>query len=214
MTSREKQPSHRLFATVYDPVMWGLEQTILPEHRKYLARNLSGAVLDLGTGTGAMLPYFKTGADDIEYHGIEPDPYMRRQAEEKAEKFDVDISIQEAGAEALPYSDDKFDVVIASMVFCTIPDVDAALDEVTRVLEPGGEFRFFEHVHSDNSLGRIQDLANPVWRKLAGGCHLNRDTSSAIANHPEFETVEIRQMDMGIGLVRPFIRGTVKKPLE
>lgn len=214
MISQEKQPAHRLFATLYDPVMWGLERTILPEHRRYLARDLSGTVLDLGVGTGAMFPYFGTGSNEIELHGIEPDPYMRRQAEQKAEDRGIDIEIQEAGAESLPYDDDTFDAVVASMVFCTIPDVDAALNEVARVLRPGGEFRFLEHVHSKSSLGRIQDLATPVWRKLAGGCHLNRETSSAITTHGGLDIVEIDRIDMGVGLVRPFIRGTAGTPTE
>lgn len=212
MSSQENQPAHRLFATLYDPVMWGLERTILPDHRRYLARNLSGNVLDLGVGTGAMFPYLPTGSNDIDLHGIEPDPYMRRQAEEKAEDCGIDIDIREAGAESLPYDDDTFDAVIASMVFCTIPDVDAALDEVVRVLGPGGEFRFLEHVHSKSRLGRIQDIATPVWRKLAGGCHLNRVTSSAITNHDGLNIVEMDRIDTGVAFVRPFIRGTAETP--
>ena len=210
MTTQEKQPSHRLFAFVYDPVMWGLERTILPEHRRYLARDLSGSVLDLGAGTGAMFPYLDSG-ENVELYGIEPDPHMRRQAKEKAAELDLDIDIRSAGAENLPFDDGTFDVVIASMVFCTIPDVDTALDEVARVLKPGGEFRFLEHVHSDGGLGKIQNLATPVWRKLAGGCHLNRETSSAFSDHSSLEIAELDRLDMGVGLVQPFIRGTAEK---
>ncbi|WP_435119994.1 methyltransferase domain-containing protein [Halolamina sp. C58] len=208
----DESPSHPLFAAVYDPVTKHAEERLLEEHREYLATDLHGAVLDLGAGTGAMFPYFKSATDNdssLILHAVEPDPHMRRQAVQKARSLDLDITIRSEGAQSLPYADDAFDVVIASLVFCTIPDVEAALDEVTRVLKPGGEFRFFEHVHAEGLLARLQDVVNPVWRRAAAGCHLNRDTVTTFRHDDRFEMTEFDELGIGIPPVAPFVRGTL-----
>ena len=203
-------PEHRLFAAIYDPATAVAERTILRPHRKYLATDLGDSVLDLGAGTGAMFPYLST-TDGRTLHAIEPDPHMRQQAIAKAAELGLDIDVSEAGAESLPYADEQFDTVVASMVFCTIPDIDAALAEVSRVLKPGGEFRFFEHVHADGWRGRIQNLAAPVWRRLAGGCHLNRQTVSHLTASQSFDVLELERLDFGITPVWPFVRGRLRK---
>lgn len=208
MTSPRENPSHRIFAALYDPAMRSFELDVLPPHREYLAANLSGDVLDLGVGTGAMFPYFANHGDSATFHGIEPDPHMRKRAKREAEEHGIDIEILDVGAGALPYDDDTFDVVIASIVFCTIPDVEAALDEVARVLEASGEFRFLEHVKANGTFGQIQELASPVWQRVAGGCHPNRETAMAISNHPAFEITDLERIDAASALARPFIRGT------
>lgn len=208
MTSPRDPPSHRVFAALYDPAMRSFEQEVLPPHREYLAANLSGTVLDMGVGTGAMFPYFATHGDSATFHGIEPDPHMRKRAKHEAEEHGIDIEIRDIGAEALPYDDDTFDVVIASIVFCTIPDVKAALDEVARVLAANGELRFLEHVKANGTFGQLQELASPVWQKVAGGCHPDRETTTVISSHPAFEIVGLERIDAGSALARPFIRGT------
>lgn len=212
----DDHPSHRLFAACYDPVMWGLERAVLPPHRRYLARDSAGRVLDLGCGTGAMFPYIDGGdvgddGEDAELHAIEPDPHMLKRAERRAAAAGLDVEIRQAGAEDLPYDDGTFDIVIASMVFCTIPDVDAALEEVARVLRPGGEFRFLEHVHGDGLRRRLQDAVAPAWCRLAGGCRVNRATGERIAAHPAFAVADLETLDVGVGVVRPFVRGTVRR---
>ena len=200
-------PSHRLFAAIYDPTTWIAERTMFPPHREYLSRNLEGRVLDLGTGTGAMFPYFAGGDRSLELHAIEPDPHMRKRARQRAEKLRLGVEIRDDRAEALRYTDDSFDAVVAAMVFCTIPDVETALSEVARVLKPGGEFRFLEHVAADGWRGRFQTLLAPLWRRAAGGCHLTRQVPRAFADHEEFDVVEIERLNTGITPVRPFVRG-------
>ncbi|MDS0222736.1 class I SAM-dependent methyltransferase [Haloarcula sp. S1AR25-5A] len=208
----DPEPSSPLFAAIYDPATALLERTLLRPHREYLVADLDGTVLDLGAGTGAMVPYFKrAGAPSTEFHAIEPDPHMRKQAVEKAKAQSVPIRIDGAPAEALPYDDATFDVVIASMVFCTIPDVESAMAEVARVLKPGGELRFFEHVIDDGWRARVQSVLAPLWKRLAGGCHLTRQTGSRLVTNRSFDVVEIERFNLGLTPVRPFVRGTLRK---
>ncbi|RNJ26340.1 class I SAM-dependent methyltransferase [Halosegnis longus] len=203
-------PEHRFFAAIYDPATAVAERTVLRPHREYLVEELGESVLDLGAGTGGMFPYLPTGGER-RLHAVEPDPHMCRQALAKAAELNLDIDISDASAESLPYADDRFDTVIASMVFCTIPDIETALTEVSRVLKPGGEFRFFEHVHADGWRGRVQTLATPIWRRLAGGCHLNRRTVSHLTASRSFDVVEIDRLDFGVTPVWPFVRGRLRK---
>ncbi|APX96862.1 class I SAM-dependent methyltransferase [Natronorubrum daqingense] len=201
--------SHPLFAKLYDV----LPQSILFEpHREYLARDLSGRVLELGCGTGDMFPYVAEHAtSSLEYHAIEPDPHMRKRARKRAGETGLAVDLRGARAESLPYPDDSFDVVIASLVFCTIQDPDVALEEALRVLEPGGEFRFLEHVHADGWRGSGQELLNPLWAHTAGGCQLTRETIPRFVSHEAVTVEEIERLDLGFFPVAPFVRGTLRR---
>ncbi|MCU4752367.1 class I SAM-dependent methyltransferase [Halobacteria archaeon AArc-curdl1] len=208
-----KELSHPVFAAIYDPATWLAERTILRPHREYLAQDLDGRVLDLGTGTGAMFPFFAEEAASnqaIEFYAIDPDPHMRKRARSRTEKLDLDVEIRSARAESLPYPSDSFDVVIASMVFCTIPDVETAIGEVVRVLKPGGEFRFLEHVAADGWQSRLQKAIAPVWRRIAGGCHLTRRTPTVFVQPRSLDVIEITRLRTGIPPVRPFVRGRLR----
>jgi ubiquinone/menaquinone biosynthesis C-methylase UbiE len=207
-----QEPSSPLFAAIYDPATALVERTLLRPHREYLVANLDGTVLDLGAGTGAMFPYFDSVANAAtEFHATEPDPHMRRQATEKANAQATSIRIESAPAETLPHGDATFDVVIASMVFCTIPDIEAAISEVARVLKPGGELRFFEHVIDDGWRARVQSALEPLWKPLAGGCHLTRQTGSRLVADRSFDVVEIERLNLGVTPIRPFVRGRLRK---
>lgn len=204
------EPAHPLFAAIYDPVMWLAERTVLRPHRTYLAEGIDGRVLDLGAGTGAMFPFFGTGDGSeraVELHAVEPDPHMRKRARGRAERLDLDVEIRAARAESLPYPDDSFDVVTASMVFCTVRDVEAAIDEVVRVLVPGGEFRFLEHVAADGWRYSLQTMMAPVWRTVAGGCHVTRRTPAQFVRAEALDVVELERIPIGVTPVRPFVRG-------
>lgn len=210
--SEDQTPSHPVFAAIYDPVMKHAEDSLLREIRESLVEDIEGTILDLGAGTGAMFPYFKTvrGKEStLSLHAIEPDPHMRRRAIQKANDLDLDIEIQTEGAQSLPYADDSVDVVIASLVFCTIPDVDTALSEVARVLKSDGEFRFLEHVQADGWLAHVQTAVNPLWRLGAAGCHLNRDTTTTFNNDDRFDVLEFEELSIGVPPVAPFIRGVL-----
>jgi ubiquinone/menaquinone biosynthesis C-methylase UbiE len=202
---------HPIFAAAYDR-FGGVGEAFLREHRQYLARDLEGSVLDLGAGTGDMFPYFARAANgdrEVAFRGIEPDPHMKRRAERAASEHSLDVDLRLARAESLPYPDESIDTVIASLVFCTISDPECAFTEVTRVLRPGGELRFLEHVRSDGLLGRVQDLLAPAWRTLAAGCRLDGEFGDVLARSP-LETIEIETI-RAPPPATPMLRGRARK---
>lgn len=207
------ETDHPLFARIYDPMMAIPERLFLAEHREYLVEGLSGAVLDVGAGTGVMFDYVASAAEgdgDVTFHAIEPDPHMRSQAVEEAESVGLDVDIADASAEQLPYENDTFDVVMASFVFCTIPDEEAALDEVARVLRPGGEFRFVEHVRGSGLNGHLHRALAPGWYHVAGGCHLDRQTGELFRRDERFELLDFRRFESGPASLLPVVRGRLQ----
>ncbi|MWV39859.1 class I SAM-dependent methyltransferase [Natrialba sp. INN-245] len=201
--------SHPVFAALYDLLP---EPAQLRSHREYLVQDLSGRTLDLGCGNGELFPYaVDASTGDLEYHAIEPDPHMRTRAENNARETGLPVDLRDARAESLPYPDDAFDVVVAGVVFCTIQDPDAALEEVARVLKPGGEFRFLEHVRADDWRASGQDLLTPLWRRAAGGCHLNRDTIDRFVSHDAFGLEEIERTGVGVFPASPVVRGRLRR---
>lgn len=215
-SSDEPTNGHPLGGAICDALSWYNETKILPQHRRYLSRELQGTILDLGAGTGPMFPYFGAAAQrhgPLQLYGIEPNLHMKARAEQKAGRVGLDISLRSARAESLPYKAESFDTVIASLVFCTIPDVEQALQEIDRVLKPNGELRFVEHVRSDGKHGEVQDRIAPIWKRIAGGCHLNRRTGRTFANS-QFELAEIEEitLDTRVSPTKRLIRGTIRKP--
>ncbi len=144
--------------------------------RKYVTGGVTGRVLEIGVGVGANWPYLPEG---IDYVGIEPDPYMRRRAERH--KDGRDLPVLPDRAEALSFPDESFDTVFTTLTFCSVQQPDRALEEVRRVLKPGGQFRFFEHLRPPGRItGRLADFITPAWKRAGGGCHPNRRTVQAI----------------------------------
>jgi SAM-dependent methyltransferase len=204
-------PAHPLFARLYDPVMALPERLFLGGHRTYLADGLSGRVLDLGAGTGAMFPYFERAPDGPTVVAAEPDPHMRRRAIERAADAPADIEVVDAGAERLPDDGASFDAVVASFVFCTIPDASGALDEVARVLRPGGEFRFVEHVRARGPVGWLHDALAPGWYHAAGGCNLDRQTGDRFRTDDRFDLLDFRRFESGSTRLLPVVRGRLER---
>lgn len=170
---------HPIFAAVYDPMMAVLDRLVAAERRRRIAREARGRVLEIGIGTGLNVPLYE-GADVL--FGLDPDPEMLRRAKPRAEGADRAVHLISASAEDLPFASGSFDTVVASLVFCTIPDARRAAAEVRRVLTASGRFVFFEHVRSTRpGIARFQDGIAPVWRKLFAGCHPNRDTLELFA---------------------------------
>lgn len=163
---------HPIFARLYDfyiipQGLWGVQA-----RRRSVVAGAAGKVLDLGVGTGLNFPLYR----NCEVVGLDPDPHMIRQARRRAEKALVPVRVLLGRAEALPFPDESFDMVIATLVFATIEKPALAAREVRRVLRPDGSFRFFEHYRSKHRLlAGVQDRVTPLWRRFLGGCEPNRD---------------------------------------
>lgn len=146
----------------------------LAQWRKWLAAGARGRVLDLGTGTGRNLPLLPRGTTAV---GLDPSLDTLRRARRRAPT----IPLVAGRAEALPFRDGTFDTVLSGLVFCSVGDVRRGFEEVKRVLRPAGELRMLEHVRSLVAWrARLQDLVQPAWTAVAGGCHPNRDTETAV----------------------------------
>jgi ubiquinone/menaquinone biosynthesis C-methylase UbiE len=161
---------------LYDAGMVLLEKTGLGRWRSWLAAGASpGRVLDLGCGTGRNLPLYGPGVRAV---GLDPCHETLR----KARRRSPGVPLVRARAEAMPFRDGAFDTVVSGLVFCSVGDVPRGLAEVRRVLKPGGVLRMLEHVRSTGRVAaRLQDLTQPAWTWITGGCHPNRDTEAAIS---------------------------------
>ena len=134
-----------------------------------------GRVLEIGMGTGRNLPFYDR-SKLTQLVGVEPALQMHRLAQRRSAKAGIDVELVGLSAERLPLPDDSFDTVVCTYTLCSIPDPAAALHEVRRVLKPGGHFLFCEHGRApDEATARWQQRIEPLWKPLAGGCHLTRD---------------------------------------
>ena len=152
----------------------------LAARRAELLEGLAGRVLEIGAGNGLNFSHYPTRVTEVV--AVEPERHLRELAIQAARAAPVPVRVVDALAEELPFEDGVFDAAVASLVLCSVGDVDAALEELHRVVRRDGELRFFEHVASERrlvrSLQRAADAA--VWPRLAGGCHLARDTARLI----------------------------------
>ena len=197
---------HPWFAATYDLVTRAGESSVLSRLRPLVAGEATGAVLEIGAGTGANFPYYRQAERIV---AAEPDPFMLQRAVKRADGLGLDVEFHQAVAEALPFPDASFDTVVATLVFCTVADPVRALAEVRRVLKPGGTFRFIEHVRAEGGAAAgAQDVLTPVWKQFGAGCHLNRRTVDAV-EAAGFEIVEMKQerpfplLPLVAGIARP-----------
>jgi ubiquinone/menaquinone biosynthesis C-methylase UbiE len=178
--------SHPVFARVYAKVAETSERRGGAEHRRRLLAGLSGRVIEVGAGSGANFAHYPMSVGEVV--AVEPERYLRERAQQAAAHAPVPISVIEGEADRLPGEAQSFDAAVAALVLCTVPDQSSALAELFRVLRPGGELRFYEHVVAHPKWeSRFQRLADATfWPFLAGGCHLARDTTAAI-EHAGFQ---------------------------
>lgn len=159
----------------------------------YRERTISlaeGRVLEVGIGSGVNFPYYSDRADEV--IGIDPLWKLLKMASHNV--GGVSWKLIEGSAESIPLDDASVDTVVTTWTLCSIPDVATALREMRRVLKPGGRFLFVEHgLASDESVRRWQRRLTPVWKRIAGGCHLDRPVSTLI----ESAGFEISRMDTG-----------------
>lgn len=174
--------------------------------RKEAIGTLHGRVLEIGVGVGSNWPFLPA---DVEYTGIEPNEAMLKRAQRHAREQGRQLDLQLVDVQAMPFPDATFDMVFTTLTFCSVADPGAGLAEVRRVLKPGGEFRFLEHVRSESALfARVQSLLRPFTRRFGGGCNWDRNTLASI-NAAGFETGAARQTKIH-GL--PAIVGSATRP--
>ncbi len=162
-------------ALAYDVVMAPLGWMGLTAARRRLVEGLSGKVLEVGTGTGLALPGYPPAVQSVVAIDVDEAALAR------ARRRRPGVTLLQADVQDLPFPDASFDAVVSSLVFCSVPAPDRGLQEVFRVLRPGGELRLLEHVRAPNApLAVTQDLLTPLWCSVTGGCRLNRETHALV----------------------------------
>jgi ubiquinone/menaquinone biosynthesis C-methylase UbiE len=203
----------RIFAAGYDLTMAGPEKAVLRGHREALLGPVKGAVLELGGGTGANLPFYGQAVEELVV--TEPEEFMARKLEAKLVDYPLPARAVRAPAENLPFEPNSFDFVVSTLVLCTVDDPGRALAEARRVLRPGGKLIFVEHVRSDDHrLARWQDRLHGLWLRLGYGCHSNRATLANI-ECAGFLVTELQhdQLRRAVPILRPLIVGAAEKSL-
>jgi SAM-dependent methyltransferase len=180
------------------------------EQRLKLLPLARGTVLELGAGNGNNLPHYPDAVTDV--LASEPDPAMRRYLAEALQGASRATRIVPAPAETLPVDGGSIDTVVSTLTLCSVQDVAGALAEAHRVLRPEGRLLIYEHVRSvDPGFARRQDRWERLWGRIAGGCHPNRDTESAIRD-AGFAFEQIERFDVpGTWLAKPHIRAVARK---
>ena len=209
------QVRNPLFARLYTLLSRGAERSGAAEHRDQALAGLTGRVIEIGAGNGLNFDHYPPEVREVV--AVEPEPYLRAKAQEAAARAPVKVTVVKGTADRLPAGDGEFDAAVASLVLCTVPDQARALAEARRVLRPGGELRFYEHVRSrDPRRARWQDrIGRRIWPACGGGCHPNRDTEAAIAA-AGFEIERADRFEWkpgpGMGLVAPHVIGVARRP--
>ncbi len=203
-----------LVAVIYDRLMRASEEACLTQWRAELLQDLRGEVLEVGAGTGVNLPHYPKTVSRLVVS--EPDCHMRRRLQARCGPSELcQVEVSDASLERLPMAPASFDAVVSTLVLCSVPDLHAALAEVVRILRPGGRFVFLEHVAAVANSKRLkwQHRIEPLWKRLAGNCHLTRRTEEAISTAGfEIERLQRASIRKAMPIVRPSIRGVARKP--
>ena len=187
---------HPIFARCFDRLSPVIEKE-LARHREELLAGLSGNVVEIGAGNGMNFRHYPASVAHVV--ALEPEAYLRQRAELAAATSPVTVSVRDATADPLPFDDESFDAAVACLVLCTVPDPASALSELGRVLKPGAQLRFLEHVRSNRRRkARSQHVLDRsgVWPWFAGGCHCARDTVASV-EAAGFGIERVRDFDLG-----------------
>ena len=203
-----------LMSTLYDRVMSSAEQACLVDWRADLLRDLTGSVLEIGAGTGANLRHYPAAVTRLVL--TEPDLHMLDRLRPRlGDAGASSTELRAASADALPFSSATFDAVVTTLVLCSVGDPARTLAEVFRVLRPGGALVYLEHVAADDHPDRLawQRRIEPVWKHVAGNCHLTRRTADTIRDAGfAIEREHRESMRKALFFTRPTVRGIARKP--
>jgi len=182
--------------------------------RRELVADLSGRVIEVGAGHGINFPFYPKTVTELV--AVEPEPYLRALARKAALEAQLPVRVVDGVAERLDADTGSFDAGVVSLVLCSVVDQDRALAELHRVIRPGGELRFYEHVRATTAgLARLQRIADALfWPTIGGGCHASRETRSAI-ERAGFAIERIREFAFrpapALFLVAPHILGVARR---
>jgi ubiquinone/menaquinone biosynthesis C-methylase UbiE len=152
---------------------FAMGQRPVQKYRREVVPAARGRVLEVGVGSGMNLPLYASSVKEV--IGLDPSEQLLDMARRRSAQAVVPVDLMRGSASAMPLDDDSFDTVVMTWTLCSIADPLAALREMRRVLKPGGKLLFVEHgLSSDAGVARWQHRLTPIWRHLAGGCHLDR----------------------------------------
>jgi ubiquinone/menaquinone biosynthesis C-methylase UbiE len=198
------------YAAMYDMFNASAERAGLREQRHDLLAQATGATIEIGAGTGLNLAHYPPAVTRLAL--VEPDSYMRERLRRRASRLRRDAEILDAAADRLPFPDASFDTAVVTFALCSVPDEQAALNEITRVLAPGGRLFFLEHVRSADPRVAAKQDKMPFPYPLIG-CHPNRDTLAEIKASPlTVESVREGELPKAPAIERPMIVGTARRP--
>jgi len=199
-------------SVVYDRFMQGSEEACLTEWRAELLAGIEGDVLEVGAGTGANLRHYSRDVGRLV--ATEPDPYMIAKLRKRSlHDRPKGLEIVETEVERMPFADASFDAVVATLVLCSVTDLDRSIAEIRRVLRPGGKLVYLEHVAAEDRPDRYvwQRRVEPFWKRIAGNCHLTRRTGAAIRSGGfEIEREVKDSMRKSNPITRATIRGIAR----
>ncbi|MCA9311437.1 MAG: class I SAM-dependent methyltransferase [Phycisphaerales bacterium] len=200
----------RAMAWMYDRMMRSYER-FMAERKAALLSDLEGQVVEIGVGTGANLRYLNR--ERVEWIGVEPSLPMRRRAEAERQRRGVRGCVAHGTAEDTGLDDACADVVVSTLVLCSVEDVPGALREAQRILRPGGRMVFIEHVAAPPGtwLRRVQNGAAPFWRWFADGCRCNALTLPHL-EAAGFASLEMESFRAPAGLCSPHVQGVAVVP--
>lgn len=188
----------------------GIYDKAVQERKQSLFANLHGHVLEIGPGTGSNLAYFPK---DISWIGIEPNPFMHSYLKKEAHKLCLNnVDLRTGTAEQIEAKDNSMDAVVSTLVLCSVPNLAATLQEILRVLKPGGRFLFIEHVAAPQGtvLRKVQSTIRPIWKVLGDGCHPDRETWVALEK-AGFTNINYEHFRAPVPIVSPHIMGVGTK---
>ena len=199
----------RLFAWCYQKSDWSEYKTLVDQYKRELLGELSGDVLEIGPGTGDNFPYFPQG---IRWIGVEPNVYMHPPLREAMAKAGIEGEIRANTVEHIDLPDASVDAVVSSLVLCSVTSLDDTMREILRILRPGGQFAFLEHVAAPQGTGlrRAQWLIKPVWKLFTDGCNPDRDIETAI-RRAGFTSVDVKSFSIPEFIASPHIAGVAVK---
>jgi ubiquinone/menaquinone biosynthesis C-methylase UbiE len=205
---RRRSERHRLFAGFYFlQRIW--EPLGIARHRRAVARGVGGRTLEIGVGTGYSLRYYA----DVPLVACDPNIWMLKRARRRARKLGHRVAFVVAAGESLPFGDRSFDTVVSQLVLCTVDDPVVVASEIGRVLDKDGRFRFVEHGLATRPLYRgVQRAIAPVWRRLFGGCRLDRDVVTPMVDSG-LTLAKLRRCSGG-SVVRGTLRSSIAETPE